>query len=207
MTIDVFPQGTTVAWPRRLAPWLVWSLVFAPIGIVLHEVGHLLVAQAIGFPNPTLHFSGVDPGESAGLPSTAVGWVALAGPLVSAGLALIGCAWMRWRAADAWAAALAIAAVSRFAVALPYTIASAVVRVLGVRLAPPEFDEYKVGAALGWSGDALLAVTSLFLLAVLWWVHRATRRDDRRVVWAGLVIGTVAGWAVWMKGLGPWLLP
>lgn len=119
----------------------------------------------------------------------------------------MGCAWIGWRGATPWAAALAVAAASRFAVAVPYTVVNAAIRLVGGRLTPPAFDEYKAGTALGWSGDLLLASTSLLLVGVLWWVGRHLPRGARAVAWSGLVLGTALGWAVWMRAVGPWLLP
>ncbi len=197
----------TAGWMSRAVPWAAWSLLLAPVTIVLHEGGHLFTALAVGFPHPTLHFNSVDPGAADGLPRSAAGLAALAGPAVSAALAVGACAWLRWRAATPWAAALAVTAASRFVVGVPYTIVNAGALLIGSQLAPPEFDETKAGAALGWSGDALLAGTSLVLAVVLWSVGRGLFRGERVAAWSGLLIGTALGWAVWMLGLGPLLLP
>lgn len=191
----------------RALPWATWSLILAPATIVLHEIGHLIVARAVGFPNPTLHFDSVDPGTAAGLPVAASGLAALAGPVASAALALGACTWIFWRDATPWAAAVAVTAASRFVVGVPYTIVNVGVRLIGLRLAPPEFDENKAGAALAWSGDAILAGTSLVLAIVVWSVGRRLRHGNRVAAWAGLLIGTTLGWAIWMLGLGPLLLP
>jgi len=191
----------------RARPWAAWSLVLAPVTIVLHELGHLFVARAVGFPNPTLHFNSVDPGLADGLPQAALGMATLAGPVVSAAVALGACVWIFWRAATPWAAALAVTAASRFVVGVPYTIVNVGARLIGSQLAPPEFDEYKAGAALAWSGDALLAGTALIPVVVFWTVNRRLRAGERAAAWSGLLIGTTVGWAVWMLGAGPALLP
>ncbi|WP_373061610.1 hypothetical protein [Gemmatimonas sp.] len=191
----------------RSFPWATWSLMLAPVTIVLHELGHLLVARAVGFPNPTLHFNSVDPGTAAGLPPAALGLATLAGPLVSAALALGACAWIFWRAASPWATALAVTAASRFVVGVPYTIVNVGAWLIVSQLAPPEFDEYKAGVALAWSGDALLAGTSLIPVVVFWTVNRRLRAGERAAAWSGLLIGTTVGWAIWLLGAGPALLP
>lgn len=200
-------EDAAAAWPRRAFVWGAWSVVLAPLGIVLHELGHLLTARESGFPNATLHFSGVDPNASVALTGAAAGLVALAGPGVSAALALAGCGWFRWRAPVPWAGALAVAAASRFAVGVPYTVVNAAVRLVGGRLKPPAFDEYRAATALGWSGDLLLAVTSLLLALVLWWIGRRIPRRERLSAWLGLIVGTALGWVAWMQVLGPRLLP
>jgi len=188
-------------------PWVAWSLVLAPVTIVLHELGRLFVARAVGFPDPTLHFNSVDPGLADGLPQAALGLSTLAGPVVSAALALGACVWIFWCAATPWAIALAVTAVSRFVVGVPYTIVNVCARLSGSQLAPPEFDEYKAGAALAWSGDALMACTSLLPAVEFWTVNRHLRAGERVAAWSGLLIETTVGWASWMLGAGPALLP
>jgi hypothetical protein len=45
-----------------------WTLLLAPACILLHELGHYVVALAVGYPNPVLRFSGVDPGPGSDVP-------------------------------------------------------------------------------------------------------------------------------------------
>lgn len=207
LAMNPIPTPHRTSTTRRFWSCGGWSVVLAPVTIVIHELGHLLVARAVGFPNPVLHFSSVDPGAAPGLPDSALGLATLAGPIVSALLALVACAWIRWRAPTPFALALAVAAVTRFAIAIPYTFVTGIIGLVGGQLEPPAFDEYKAGAALGWSGDLLLAGTSGLCIAVLWWVGRHLQGDARGATWTGLLVGTASGWALWMKGLGPWLLP
>jgi hypothetical protein len=182
-------------------------VIFVPLTIVLHELGHYLAALSVGSPNPVLHYSWTVPGD---LPSQAPlvdGIIGLAGPAVTVVLALFACAWLYLRGPTKWAFALAVSAVSRFIVAVPYTTISIVVRLLGGHVRPPAFDEYKAGTALGWSGDALLASTVIVLVGVLVVVGRKLPRAERGIAWTGLVTGTALGWICWMLLLGPVLLP
>ena len=203
---DIAPRARLASrWPAL--PAAAWSLCLAPATILLHELGHLGAAHAVGYPSPVLHFSGVDPGPSADVSLAASGLVALTGPIVSAALALVGCMGVRGHGRTVWAAALAVTAASRFAVGVPYTLVNLWVRVQGSRLTPPAFDEYKAGTALGWSGDALLGATTLLCALVLWWVGRHLHHGERSAGWLGLLGGTGLGWAIWMRIVGPLWLP
>jgi hypothetical protein len=194
-------------WFARVAPWGAWSVLFTPLTIVLHEVGHYAAALVTGFPKPVLHYSWTDPGKLPANSASTDGVIALAGPAVSLILAFFACVWILWRAPVRWAFALALCAVSRFVVAVPYTLINIAVRLIGGSLRPPAFDEYKAGTALGLSGDALLASTTIVLVGVLVFVGRKLPRGERSIAWPGLVIGTILGWACWMLLLGPVLLP
>jgi hypothetical protein len=181
------------------------SILFVPAGIVLHELGHLLTALALGFPNPEFHFSAVSPGDVSGQAQGELGAVGLAGPVVTALLTGLGIAAHRRWPRSSWPFALAIAAASRFAVAVPFSLANLYVRASGGRLAPPAFDEQKAADSLGWSGEWLLGLTSAIFLLVLGWLVVAL--PNRWLSFPCLLIGTAAGWAVWMGALGPALFP
>ena len=191
--------------PMRFFIWAAWPLVLAPLTILLHKLGHLLTAVALGFHGPQLHFSHVEFDEAGGS-SARVGLVGMAGPLVTAALILAAMAFHRIRPGSRWPYALAVAAASRFLVGVPYTIVSLIARLRAQRLQPPAFDEYRAGEALGWSGDLLLGLSSLMFLATLVWLARALPRSERVAAWPGLLLGTVAGWALWFAA-GPLILP
>jgi hypothetical protein len=195
------------AWARRALLWGRWCLLMVPISIVLHELGHLAAAAWAGYPDLALHYSSTSQGDIASFPAWTRGVVGLAGPAVTVLLGFFACGWIAVRGRSPWAFALLVAAVSRFAVAVPYTIVNTVVRLIGGRMAPPAFDEYKAGTALGWSEDALLASTTIFLIGALVWMGFRLPRGERSAAWSGLVVGTALGWALWMLLLGPMLLP
>jgi hypothetical protein len=173
---------------------------------VLHELGHWSAAVWLGFPDPVLHYSSISHGDIASWPSWAHGVVGLAGPTVTVIITLLACSWTVLRRDARWAFALSVSAASRFAVGVPYTAVNAVVLLTGGRLHPPAFDEYKAATALGWSGDAVLAFTSVFLIATLTWVAMRLPHGERAAAWAGLLGGTALGWVLWMSVLGPVLL-
>jgi hypothetical protein len=194
-------------WVPRTVPWAAWCVFFVPLTIVLHELGHYLAAVLAGSPNPALHYSWTNPGDVAGKGPAISGVIGLAGPATTIILSAFGCLWIRLRRPTRWAFALSVSAVSRFVVAVPYTIVNIGIRLVGGSLRPPAFDEYKAGTALGWSGDALLASTVIVLVAVLVCVGSKLPRGERLIAWGGLVTGTLLGWILWMLFLGPALLP
>jgi hypothetical protein len=194
-------------WFRRTVPWAAWCVLFVPLTIVLHELGHYLTAVLAGSPNPALHYSWTNPGDVAAKSSAIGGMIGLAGPAVTIILSAFGCLWIRVRRPARWAFALSVSAVSRFVVAVPYTIVNIGIRLVGGSLRPPAFDEYKAGTALGWSGDALLASTVIVFVVVLVCVGTKLPRGERLTAWTGLVTGTLLGWIFWMLFLGPALLP
>lgn len=195
-------RGSKTKWALSLAGA---SILFVPVGIVLHELGHLLTALALGFPNPEFHFSAVSPGDVSRQAQWELGAVGLAGPIVTALLTGLGIASHRRWPGSPWPFALAIAAVSRFAVAVPFSLANVYVRAIGGRLALPAFDEQKAADALGWSGELLLGLTSAMFLLVLGWLIIAL--PNRWLSIPSVLIGTAFGWAAWMIGLGPLIFP
>lgn len=181
------------------------SILLVPVGILLHELGHLFTALALGFPNPEFHYGAVSPGDVTKQAQWELGAVGLAGPLVTALLTVLGIAAHRvWRF-SVWPFALAVAAASRFAVAVPFSLANVYVRLSGQRLAPPAFDEQKAADALGWSGELLLGVTSATLLIVVAWL--VIKLPYRWLSLPAILVGVASGWALWMGALGPVLFP
>lgn len=195
------------SWLSRAAPWGAWCVLFVPLTIVLHELGHYSAALLAGSPNPVLHYSWTSPGDLAGQDGSIDGVIGLAGPAVTVILSVFACAWILLRGPARWAFALAVSAASRFVVEVPYTVINALARLTGASLRPPAFDEYKAGIALGWSGDVLLGSTAIVLAGVLLCVGLKLPRGERSTAWSGLVIGMILGWVCWMLLLGPVLLP
>jgi hypothetical protein len=208
MNTDQLPRRSTRAfsWLLVLLGWAAWPLVLAPLTILLHEIAHLGAAIAPGFPDPVLHFSFISHGDVSSRPGWQSGVVGLAGPVVTALLLLAGLGLTVRRPSARFGQALAVAAASRFFVGVPYTIANIIALASDRQLAPPAFDEYKAGEALGWSGDLTLGVTaSLFFLVIIVLLARLPR-GERVWAWMGLIGGTVAGWAAGFS-LAPLLLP
>ena len=192
--------------PHQFVLWAKWPILLAPLTILLHELGHFLAAVALGFPDPQIHFSSISHGDISDRPGWQPGLVGLAGPVVTASFVLAGLWLSSRRPSEPVGYALAVAAASRFFVGVPYTIANLLALVSGRKLDPPAFDEFKAGEALGWSGNLTLGVTASMVFLVLGWLFFRLPTGQRGVAWAGLIVGTIAGWAFWFS-IAPVVLP
>jgi hypothetical protein len=131
----------------------------------------------------------------------------MAGPVVTGLQIVASITWVLLRRPHPLAFALGVAAASRFAIAVPYTVVNIAMLLKGRGLQPPEFDEHKAAMALGMSGDVALGVTSLLVVAVLLWLARYLPKGRLTDAWPGLLLGTAVGWLLWLVVLGPVVLP
>ena len=200
------PSRQASSWFRSLLEWTAWPLMLAPLTILLHELGHLAAANALGFPEPALHFSSISHGDVSARPSWQSGVVGLAGPAVTATLLFAGLGLILRRPTLKFGYGLAVASASRFLVGVPYTIANLIAVVSGRQLDPPEFDEYKAGEALGWSGNLTLGSTAALFFLVLLVLLLRLPKGERLTGWLGLFAGAAGGWAIWFS-LAPLMLP
>ena len=69
------------------------------------------------------------------------------------------------------------------------------------------FDEFKAASAIGLHGLPFVVATAACGVAVWVFIARRLPRDDRSAAWAGLILGTLAGWGLWLGVIGPILLP
>lgn len=194
------------SWPRKLVAWGAWPLILVPLTIVLHELGHLVTALILGFPDAAIHFSHISHGDISERASWQSGVVGLAGPLTTATLLLSGVGLILRRPHSRFGYGLAVASASRFFVGVPYTIANLIALASGRKLEPPAFDEYKAGEALGWSGNLTLGASAALFFLVIAVLLVKPPKGERLLGWLGLVAGTIGGWALWFS-LGPVLLP
>ena len=184
-----------------------WAALLAPVGIVLHELGHFAVGLSLGYP-VRMHVGSVSGGAAIGLASDLhVAMEAVAGPLVTVALAAIAIWGLLRRPGSRWALALAITAPIRFIVGGVYLFA--VIKAWLEETAfqgTPNFDEYNAALALGLSPVCLVAVQTLGLLAYWSWVITQPRPVARLASVASVLVGAVVGIALWMALIGPAVL-
>lgn len=193
---------------QRVANLFVWALALAPLTILLHELGHWVVAKASGF-EPVLRYSAV-----SGIPEVppfggkplGVAASALAGPLVSIFLTATGYLLWRRRPSLTWALALAFVAPVRFLINVMFLLVSAFVALGVVPRPSPKFDEMTVALALGLPVLPIVAVGAITLPLAWFLIIRRLGVDRWRSV-APLLAGTVVGIALWVGPVGQMLLP
>lgn len=203
-------NGSTPAAPVRATTvrgWLLWAAIAAvgvPVTIILHELGHLVSASAFGFPDVMLHYGSVSDGAAQGdFPAWQEGVTAAAGPLVTVGIVL-GCCYLAVRLGPRpWTVAPAFAAgVRSILIGIAYVIAR-------VRHGSVEgnFDELNAARQLGLSTD-LFVGANMLVLAGAWafLIHRVPH-GRRMSTFGAILVGIVAGLALYVGWLGPWMLP
>ncbi|MBS1685051.1 MAG: hypothetical protein JSS76_09860 [Bacteroidetes bacterium] len=191
---------------------LVMMVVYVPVGTLLHESGHILIARLLGY-HTALHYSSMDWYDAAMRPvanSRDSFLITLGGNLVldtiSTGALLVLLIWRgriaRW---FYWSLVFLSMLIYRHIV---LTLIGLVMMAQGH--SPVSFgrDESEIatylhlpGLVLGWS---LCAVS---LLALYFLFFKAIDGKTRRRFLIALCIGCPAGYMIWMQWLGPKWLP
>jgi hypothetical protein len=189
--------------------WLGWvgvAALAAPVGIVLHELGHFGAAEAFGFPEVTLHFASVsDQADGAGFPAWQYGVKALAGPAVTLFLVLgFTIAARRFGPGPFTAAPVFAAGVRTVILGAAYFF---------VRITNPEgaatsnIDEVNAVRHLGLSIDLFMGFSMFLILGT--WIYLAWL-IPKPVRWKAVVatiLGMIVGIGAWISVIGPAMLP
>ena len=191
---------------KRPAQLFLLALLLAPIAIVAHEIAHWLVAQSLGLA-PQLHFgsvSGIPEAPPFGGTPLAVAAAMLAGPLATAGITAFGI-WAYTRTAAPWSLALAMVTPTRFVANVLFLIQYSFVVTGIAQPSSPNFDEVSAARALGIAEIGLAAIgAALFVLVWCWLLFKV---QPGAVSVLALLIGNIAGTALWLSTIGPLLLP
>lgn len=212
---DARSHGTR--WARVAGRWFAAAALAGPVGVVLHEAAHALVALGAGLDGVALHFA------SMGYAGQDAFWEALrtGAPLPmsrhAAGLVAGGGVIATWLlAAAAAAAARRIGTGSFWGAVLGSTALLAPARgytglsyLLVVRPkwpgAFPNFDEFRAAAALGTPVDPWV-LAGVAVMAGTWAVLTPRIGRDGWAAYPALLLGTGAGMAAW-GAVGPAVLP
>ena len=196
--------GNLISRYPRWIYWVLFAAIAGPIGIVIHELGHFLVAHAFGFPDVVLHFGSVSDGAAeAGAPQWQQGLKAGAGPFVTLALLGVCCGATVRFGAQPWIVAPGFAIGIRSAlVGLAYLSA----RFRG-SAGTADLDELNFARALGLSMDAVMAISTALVLVGWIFLASSISPGDRLKSLMAAAAGTAAGVILYVNWLGPWILP
>ena len=207
----------TSTWRLALA-WIGASVIAVPLGVLLHELGHVVVYLAFGFPDVVLHYNSatysaertfwqlISRGNVAAAASTLplwkVGLATAAGLLVTCAVAFVCCLFAARKNPQPLVIALGVFAPVRFLAGI--TVLTAWLSGKPVRAGT---DEAHLAALTGVPIILLIFAGLLFLVLVWIWMVRSIPQDHRWVSLGALVPGLALGIVLYFWVIGPWLLP
>lgn len=203
------------------AIWLFAAGLSGPVGILLHELGHFGVAVACRFPECRINFASVsyqnsqlfwqtlaagDRESAANIyPIHLAGWVAAAGPAVTALLILISTGILYFAKPHSFLAAF----LAGMALMAGVRSITGIYYILAVRPyypdARPFFDEINVARAFELSVD-WIAWPSVILVLLAWVFIVPKLTPDRWLKLTAAILGPILGIAMWSQ-IGPVLMP
>ena len=170
------------------------SMFFAPVGILLHEAGHWLIAFFFGAHDPVIHASFTSwTGQMVTLPEFLA---LLSGPLVTLLITLVG--------------ALLLVRNNYHPLywAMVMTGLRTVKNLLSLLTGTPPYDERIIETITGLPAGLLTAFEFTTAQALfIWATFYLLPRGRRFVLSIGAVGGFVVGTVVWLLLLGPLMLP
>jgi hypothetical protein len=209
--------GVTSTW-RLASTWIGASVIAVPLGVLLHELGHLLAYLAFGFQGAVLHFNsathalentlwqqiyrGNFAAAASMMPLWKVGVATAAGILVTCAVTVVCCVFAAMKGAHPLVVALGIFAPLRFLSGV-----STIPVALSGRPVRAGTDEAHLAVVTGIPLIVLVFAGLLFLVLAWIWLGRSIPKDHRWVSLAGLVSGLALGIFLYFRVTGPWLLP
>lgn len=203
------------------AIWLLAAALSGPVGIVLHELGHFTVAMSCGFPETRMSFAsasyqnsqqfwqalaGGDRKSAAAIyPLHQAGYVAAAGPAVTAMLILAGVGTFFWAKPSNFMGGF----LAGFALMAGVRSVTSIYYILAVRPyypdARPFFDEINIARAFEMPVD-WIAWPSVLLVLIAWIVVVPKLTPDRWLKLPAAIIGPIIGILIWAQ-IGPFVMP
>ena len=207
----------TPTW-RLASTWIGASVIAVPLGVLLHELGHLLAYLAFGFQGAALHFSSAThalentlwqqiyrgnlAAAASMIPLWKVGVATAAGILVTCVVTVVCCVFAARKDAHPLVVALGIFAPLRFLSGI-----STIPVALSGRPVRAGTDEAHLAVLTGIPLILLIFAGLLFLVLAWIWMVRTIPEDHRWVSLGGLVSGLALGVFLYFSVIGPWLLP
>lgn len=168
------------------------TAILVPLVIIAHELGHFLIAMAVGVPNPEIGLSGFRHGPAPWLSAWQSAAIGFAGPAVSLSLAMAGL--LRTKpGSKRLAGTVSIAACMRLCEIFPFALIALTRWARGAPYRRTTFDESRVFDILGLNGDVGLVVTSIAFGAILVTVLCRHTAESAK----SLILGGLIGWTTW----------
>jgi len=187
---------------RRYFKWALFTALAGPLSIVLHEVGHALMALALGYSNVRITFHSVDRIAPVDIQPWERALTSEAGPLASLIIILLCCVIILIRRQSILAKALGLVASAQFVGGLIYVAGAA----FGAD-PPTDFDGARFAQYLNISIFFPALVESLLLIGSWIFFIRLIDSSERKPAVLGVVSGGALGIFIWLTLLGPLLLP
>jgi hypothetical protein len=214
----VIPDVRITSTWRLVATWIGASVIAVPLGVLLHELGHVLAYRAFGFQGVALHYSssthtvektfwqlvyrGDFPAAASVLPLWKAGLGTASGILITCLLTFVCCVLAAKKNPPPLAIALGIFAPVRFLSGLPIILAA-----LANKRIRASTDEVHLALLTGMPVRLPVIAGLLVLLAAWIWMVRRIPKDHKRISLGSLLSGLALGIYVYFWVIGPRLLP
>jgi hypothetical protein len=202
---------------RAWRTWILASAVAAPLAMLLHEIVHLLAFSAYGFPHPILHYGQASfEGADAFWRFLRLGDFESAQKIVRPGQAAVAAAVAPIFTYVTILAACAVASIRPGPFVIAFGVTSNLRVVPGVVVllltllggsASTSDDEQHVALLTATPELALILIGLTVMIVSITWLVQHLPVGQRVVALLGMVIGTIAGLAIYTLILGPMVLP
>jgi len=187
---------------RLCLKWSFFAALAGPVSIVLHEVGHALMALILDYSNVRITYHHVDRIAPENIQPWERALTSEAGPIASLVIILLCFAIVLIRKHSVFAKALGMIAAIQYMGGLIYFIGA----VFGA--APPtDFDSARFAQYLNISIFFPSLVEVLILVGTWILFIKLINRVERIQAVIGIIIGGTFGILIWLTLLGPLLLP
>ncbi|WP_143960295.1 hypothetical protein [Litoribacter populi] len=193
---------------KNSAKFLAWPIIFVPITIMLHEMGHYIIGFMFQFPNLQLHYGSVShTATELDFPPWQLALQASAGPLITILIASLPCYFATKREQNIFLISLGIVAPIRFLIGSVYLFWIVIIFFSGGSMGASNFDEYNVASLTTIPLAFILIVETIFMLWTWWFLGNRIHKKGRIIFIASIIAGTSLGISLWLNIVGPILLP
>ena len=214
--VQTFSQASRTGRWGRWFFWAGFAALAAPLGIVLHELGHYLTYRAFGFSDVVLHSSSVSIGNgeifwqfirtddfaaAANVyPLRQVALAAAMGPGISAVLTVM-CCLIASRKPHPFVVSLGLFSPLQFIAGLIYLPVS-----FFRNVEQANFDELNVARVTGIPVEIFILFGAFVLIGGVFWLLHCISKGNRLFAVSAIVVGVVVGLGVYFTLLAPALL-